>query len=197
MRSFILWGATWMSLLAGSGTALAQDDQMTVVRSSEYVAASGPSLITATDSVVLVKTSAEATAEPAKAEFEPPLISGSNMHKLLGLATVGAAGATFLTHHHDKAPPRARNDTHAKLGKTTAVLAAATVISGLITHWDDFATEDGITDPDNLHVLLGAGGAALMAYAINKSMNSKTPVSHAELAELGAASMILAIKLTW
>jgi hypothetical protein len=64
-------------------------------------------------------------------------------------------------------------------------------------HWDDIHFSDGFTDPDNLHVMFGVTGAALMAYAVNKSKNSSTPVSHAGIAELGALGMVVAIKLTW
>ena len=94
-------------------------------------------------------------------------------------------------------PPRDVNGTHAQLAKATVAMAAATIVSGLITHWDDFSLEDGWSDPDNLHVLLGVTGAALMAYAVNKSANSSVPVSHAGIAELGALGMLVAIKLTW
>ena len=76
-------------------------------------------------------------------------------------------------------------------------MAAATIATGLIAHWDDFHMEDGLTDPDNLHVLLGVTGAALMAYAVNKSMNSSAQVSHAAIAEMGALGMVAAIKITW
>lgn len=51
--------------------------------------------------------------------------------------------------------------------------------------------------PDNLHVLLGVSGAALMAYAVNKSLSSSVKVSHAGEAELGAALMLVGIKLVW
>jgi hypothetical protein len=77
-------------------------------------------------------------------------------------------------------------------------MALATVASGLIVHWDDFNLEDGWEDPDNLHVVLGVTGAALLAYAVNKSMNASTgQVSHAGIAELGALGMLVAVKLTW
>jgi hypothetical protein len=90
------------------------------------------------------------------------------------------------------------NGTHAQLGKATAVMALATVASGLIVHWDDFNVEDGWTDPDNLHVILGVTGAALLAYAVDKSMNvSSGQVSHAGMAELGALGMLIAIKFEW
>jgi len=36
-----------------------------------------------------------------------------------------------------------------------------------------------------------------MLYAINKSAKSSVPTSHAGIAELGAVSMLVAIKLTW
>lgn len=136
-------------------------------------------------------------------EFEPSLFSGSKLHQYLGIATVGTAAATFLSHHDACKEtaclnqPRDTNGLHAQLGKATAALALATVASGLLTHWDDFSLEDGWKDPDNLHVLLGVSGAALMAYAINKSARSTVAVNHAGLAELGAASMVFAIKLTW
>jgi hypothetical protein len=45
--------------------------------------------------------------------------------------------------------------------------------------------------------MFGVTGAALMAYAVNKSKNSSSPVSHAGIAELGALGMVVAIKLTW
>jgi hypothetical protein len=93
--------------------------------------------------------------------------------------------------------PRETNGTHAKLAKATVAMAAATIATGLIGHWNDFHLEDGITDPDNLHVLLGVTGAALMAYAVNKSMHSSTEVSHAGIAEMGALGMVAAIKITW
>jgi hypothetical protein len=36
-----------------------------------------------------------------------------------------------------------------------------------------------------------------MAYAVNKSKNSSTPVSHAGIAEMGALGMVAAIKIEW
>lgn len=140
----------------------------------------------------------------AQLAYKPPFLTGSNAHMYLGLATIVAAVATAATapgscdqNCPNPAPPRDVNGTHAQLAKATVGLAAATIASGLLVHWDDFYLEDGITDPDNLHVLLGVSGAALMAYAVNKSMNSPVKVSHAGVAELGAAIMLVGIKLTW
>jgi hypothetical protein len=164
-------------------------------------------MLAANETDVLVKKPGAAKPVTApKPEFVPPLLTGSNTHLALGLATIVAAGLTAVTAPDSGCenncagyvqPPRDVNGAHAKLAKATVALAAATIATGLLVHWDDFHLADGWSDPDNLHVLLGVTGAALMAYAVNKSANSTVPVSHAGLAELGALGMIVAIKLTW
>jgi len=142
------------------------------------------------------------------AEFEPPLFSGSNAHKYLGLGTVVLVGLTALTapgegcEHNcppvTQQPPRQTSGTnHTRLARAAAAMAAATVTTGLLYHWDDFHLEDGFSDPDNQHVMLGAAGALLMMYAVNKSMKSDVPTSHAGIAELGGLAMAVAIKMTW
>lgn len=198
-------GGAALCLATLSGTAWAEDQALPTL-SGAYVKDAESFRLAASESDVLVKKeSAGEIPAPKAAEFEPPMFTGSKMHQYLGIATVTAAALTFATHFHPcegpscgPQPPRQTNGAHAKWGKATAVLAVATVASGLISHWDDFHKEDGISDPDNLHVLLGVTGAVLMAYAINKSANSSTtPTSHAAMAELGALSMVTAIKLTW
>jgi hypothetical protein len=148
----------------------------------------------------------KASAAPV-VEFEPAAFSGSNAHKYLGLGTVILAGLTAVTAPGEgcenncppvsQQPPRETNGTHAKLGKAAAAMAMATVATGLISHWDDFHFEDGFTDPDNMHAMLGTAGALLMTYAVVKSAHSSVKVSHAGEAELGALAMVFAIKLTW
>lgn len=185
-----------------SGTAAAQDQAADLPGlSSEYVKDKESFRLAANDTSIL-KDKPEAA--PAAAEYESPLFTGSKVHQYLGIATVVAAAGTFLTHFHPcegpncgAQPPRKTNGLHANMGRATAILAVATVASGLISHWDDFHAEDGISDPDNQHVLLGVTGAVLMAYAINKSARSSTPTNHAAVAELGAITMVTAIKLTW
>lgn len=200
----LTWGAA-LCLAAFSGTAWAQDQAAELpLLSSEYVKDHESFKLAANDTDVLVKKPENTSPVLKQAEYEPPMFTGTKMHQYLGLATVGAAAATFLTHFHPcegpncgPQPPRKTHGTHANLGRATAILAAATVATGLLYHWDDFQAEDGVSDPDNLHVILGATGAALMAYAINKSARSTVPTSHAAMAELGALSMVVAIKLTW
>ncbi len=197
-------------LLAWASAGQAQQDALDLsLPSQSYVQNAGSFMLAANETDVLVKKQDAAPAVTAapQPEYEPPLWSGSNAHKYLGLATIATAFLTAATapgegcEHNcppvSQLPPRETNGTHAKLAKTTVALAAATIATGLWAHWDDFYLEDGWTDPDNLHVLLGVTGAALMAYATNKSAKSSVPVSHAGIAELGALGMVVAIKLTW
>ena len=176
---------------------------MQEMENGEYVKDKESFRLAANDTSIL-KEKPEAASAATQAEYESPLFTGSKVHQYLGIATVAAAAGTFLTHFHPcegpncgAQPPRKTSGLHANMGRATAILAVATVASGLISHWDDFHAEDGIRDPDNQHVVLGVTGAALMAYAINKSARSTVPTSHAAIAELGALTMVTAIKLTW
>jgi hypothetical protein len=194
-----------VALLAIAGAAQAQDIDLNLPAQA-YVQRAGSFMLAANESNVLVKQESAPVVAAPKEPYEPSLWSGSNAHMALGLATIVAAGLTGMTapeegcEHNCGPTPVARdvNGTHAKLAYTTVALATATIASGLITHWDDFHLEDGITDPDNLHVLLGVTGAAMMAVATANSAKVKTgQASHAGLAMAGAAGMIVAIKLTW
>ncbi|MGC2166704.1 MAG: hypothetical protein WA632_11920 [Gallionella sp.] len=145
-----------------------------------------------------------AASGPSTREFQPPLFTGSNAHKFLGLGTVLFAGLTAMAAPDDgcetnctTTPRQTSGTTHTRLARTTAALAVATLTTGLLVHWDDFYIEDGITDPDNQHMLLGTTGALMMLFAIHKSANSSTQTSHAVIAELGGVAMAVAIKLTW
>lgn len=173
---------------------------------SKFYSTEAKSFLLAENDVEMVKLKANiAPAVKPAEEFEPPFFSGSNAHKYLGLGTVVLAGLTAMTASEGcegkNCPtnaPRDRTGTHAKLAFATTAMAVATVATGLIYHWDDFSTEDGWSDPDNLHVLLGVTGAALMAYAVQKSASVSTgTASHAGVAEAGALGMVVAIKLTW
>lgn len=136
------------------------------------------------------------------AEFEPALFSGSNAHKYLGLGTLAFVAATVLAPKpaeiEGRAPTQAELDsqkssTHAKLGRAAAAFAAATVTTGLLAHWDDFHLEDGWTDPDNIHALLGTAGALAMLYAVSQAPGG----GHAGAGMAGGVAMGVAIKLTW
>lgn len=159
--------------------------------------------------------SANATDEPGvhtgiaptpAAEFKPPLISGRKLHQYLGLGTVMLAGLTLISAPDQgsdqgsatqSSPRQTSGTTHTRLARATAAMAIATVMSGLVVHWNDIHWEDPFTDPDKMHARLGAAGALLMLYAVNKSAHSTVPTSHAGMAELGAVAMVVAIKLNW
>lgn len=149
-----------------------------------------------------------ASAAPAKqTEFNEPAFTLNKAHEYLGISTIIAAGLTALTAPGEaceqncpppsQQPPRDRNGTHAHLARATVALASAAIATGIMAHWDDIHLDNGITDPDNLHALLGITGAIIMAKAVNKSAGSTVPVAHAAQAELGAALMVVGIKLVW
>lgn len=188
-----------LCLASCAGVAYAAEPllDLSLPQEREQVQAARPFLLAAND-VENASVGRDSSAVTQEA-FEPKLFSGSKMHQYLGVGTAVFAAAAFMTHPHPTDPnaPRETNGTHAQLAKATVAMAAATVATGLYTHWDDFSMEDGWSDPDNLHVLLGATGAALMAYATVRSANSSVPVSHAAMSELGALGMVIAIKLTW
>lgn len=197
--------AVSFGLLALSATGYAVEQKLDTSLPDSRLYSSKSIILAANEADGVSAKSSDAQVKPA-AEFEPPLISGSNMHKYLGLGTIALAVATAVTAPEEGCegagcppnPPRDTTGIHAQLAYATVGLAAATIATGLVTHWDDFSLEDGWTDPDNLHVLLGVTGAAMMAYAVQQSASKTTgQVSHAGLAEAGALGMLVAIKLTW
>lgn len=143
----------------------------------------------------------QASAEQAiqATEFEPPMFSASNAHKYLGLGTLALVVATAIAPKPsgDAVTPaqidEQESSLHARFGSAAATLAAATATSGFLAHWDDFHLEDGWTDPDNLHALLGTTGALAMLYAVSKAPASE----HAGIGATGGVAMGIAIKLTW
>lgn len=207
MKGIQLMSAAMLGVAVLSGNAFAQESAFDLpLTSSAYVKDyESFKLAAANDSDVLVKKSGSAAPVVGTTPFEPPLITGSKVHQYLGLGTIVFAALTAMTAPDNeceqncaaKTAPRQTNGTHAHLAEATVAMAAAAIATGLIVHWDDFKLTDGVTDPDNLHILLGVTGAALMAYAVNKSKNSAVPVSHAGIAELGALGMVAAIKITW
>lgn len=194
-------------LAAFSGMAQA-DDVTRDIRDINIPSLSSPytngsrSYLLASNDTGAVKGQAGATPVTQAAEFEPPLFSGSNAHKYLGLGTLALVVATAVAPKpaeiEGRAPTQAELDeqdssAHAKLGRAAAAFAAATVTTGLLAHWDDFHLEDGFTDPDNLHALLGTAGALAMLAAINQAPAEQ----HAGMGMAGGVAMAVAIKLTW
>lgn len=194
-----------LCLLAATGMAHAADGALNLTMPAETKAAH--SFMVASNETANANLPSDITNASPKAEFEPSVLTFDKLHQYMGFTTLALVGLTALTAPGEGCeancpatlPPRQVNGTHAKLAKAAAAMAAFTVTSGLITHWNDFHMEDGFSDPDNLHAMLGTAGALLMMYAVNKSAQGtgNQPVSHAGMAELGGVAMAVAVKLTW
>lgn len=119
-------------------------------------------------------------------DFEEPAFSGEKFHQYMGLTTLGLVALTAVL-------PKEEDGPHEIAGTAAAVLAGATVANGLVVHWEDFDFDDGFTDPDNMHMMLGTLGAVLMAAAISQAPEG----GHAGLGIGGGVAMATAIKITW
>lgn len=200
-------GTVALYLTVLSGTAFAQDAAIDLPQlSSTYIKDQESFRLAANGRETLVKKSGSAPPVFKKSEVEPEIFSGSNAHKYLGLATIVGVALTAVNKPPENecesasCPPPEPRDTrnaHASYARATVVLAAAAVTTGLIAHWDDFHFEDGITDPDNLHALLGAAGMLTMAYAVSKASDPNSSNGHAGKGIAGAVMMAAAIKITW
>lgn len=131
----------------------------------------------------------EADTKPKKnlhVDFEEPTFSGEKFHQYLGLTTLGLVALTAIA-------PKEEDGLHEIAAQSAALAAGATVGTGLVFHWNDFHLEDGITEPDNLHMILGSVGALLMAAAVSQAPEG----GHAGLGILGGSAMAVAVKITW
>ena len=167
-----------------SGMVLADDTGLNLALSYEL----------ATNEADAVQGHAEVTPVIPAVEFQPQLLSSRKAHQYMGLGTLALFGLTAIA-----APNSERNTKpqtsgiHQTLGRTTAAMAAATVATGLLFHWDDIHLKDGFTDPDNLHAMLGAAGALAMLYAVSVAPGH----GHPGAGIAGGAAMAVAVKLTW
>ena len=163
-------------------------------RSFDSQSSNSSAYLLAANEADTVRDQAGITPATPAVEFRPPLMSGRKAHQYLGLGTLALLGLTAIT-----APDSERNTkpqtsgTHQSLGRATAAMAAATVATGLLFHWDDFHFEDGFTDPDNLHVMLAGAGALVMLYAVSVAPGH----GHSSAGLAGGAAMVVAVKLTW
>lgn len=118
--------------------------------------------------------------------FTEPLFSDSKVHQYLGLGTLALVALSAVL-------PKEEDGPHEYAATLAAAGAAATVTSGLITHWDDFDFSKGITEPDNMHMLLGSLGAAAMLLAVAAAPDG----GHATTGIIGGLAMGVAVKITW
>lgn len=118
--------------------------------------------------------------------FEEPWLSGSKAHQYLGLGALALVALAAVS-------PKEEDSAHEYFAVSATTLAAAAATTGLIYHWDDFDFSDGFTDPDNLHVLLGALGTLAMVAAVSEAPEA----GHAGPGILGGVAMGVAVKITW
>lgn len=118
--------------------------------------------------------------------FSEPWLTGSKAHQYFGLGALALVALAAVS-------PKEEDGAHEYFAVGATALAAAAATTGLIYHWEDFDFSDGITDPDNLHMLLGALGTLAMVAAVSQAPES----GHAGLGIFGGVTMGIAVKITW
>ena len=121
------------------------------------------------------------SSEPARF----PGFSYNKMHQYMGLSTLALVALTAVLPKDD--------DLHKYTATLTAASAAATAGGGLFVHWNDFDLSEGLTEPDNLHVLFGGLGVL----AVIAAAASAPDDAHIGLGVAGGLSIGAAVKLTW
>lgn len=119
-------------------------------------------------------------------EVLPPAAwyGANNVHKYLGIGSIALAGLSMIS-------PKEENGPHEFFAKGAAGLGVAAVATGFYAHWDDI--DASWRNPDTQHAVLGALGALAILAAVAKGGKE----GHAGWGEVGAVSMLIAIKLTW
>jgi len=147
-----------------------------------------PQWLASNDGDVAAKSIAFSSSEKtdAAATFEAPLFSGNKVHQYFGIGALGLLALAIIS-------PKEENGPHEYFATGSAVLGAAAATSGLIYHWDDFDFDDGFSDPDNLHMMLGSAGTLLMLAAISQAPEG----GHPALGIAGGVAMGVAVKMTW
>ncbi len=137
------------------------------------------------------------------ASFTQPFITENNIHMYLGLASLAMGGIAAISAPEDF-DPDLLNTVHFKAAKASWQLGAAAVATGFYAHWDDFHIEDGLLDPDNLHILLGLAGTIGYYLAVKGAVDEYNDPqigypseNHSTPGIFGGAAMTIAIGLTW
>lgn len=174
-------GALALTALLGSSSITAQAGELDLAADRSLMLASTDAGMSAP------AVSVDATDAPTETTtFEAPLFSDNKVHQYLGIGALSFLALAIVS-------PKEEDGPHEYFATGAAALGAATVTSGLITHWDDFDFDDGLSDPDNLHMLLGTTGALLMVAAVAQAPEG----GHAGLGIAGGVAMGVAVKMTW
>jgi len=139
----------------------------------------------------------------AKSQWREHWFTANKAHEYMGLGSLILAGLTVVTAPDGEGSANGQapsgKDLHQALAYGATALGVGAVTTGFIYHLDDIHWDNGITDPDNLHMLLGLLGTAgyLAAVADRPKSPDYSSGSHATYGIIGAVSMIGAIKLEW
>ncbi len=139
------------------------------------------------------------TANP----WHEPWVTGNKAHEYMGIGSLVLAGLTVLTAPDSEegtaAGKPSGTDLHQALATGAAALGIGAVATGFVYHLDDIHLDNGITDPDNLHMLLGLIGTAGYLVALSQAPDEPnySETSHSTAGIIGGISMIAAIKLEW
>lgn len=198
-----------LALTAWSGTALAAHDengladlQMTLpAATAEAPNQSAPLWLAANGSEMTA--AAGGAAGKSNGNWSEPMFTGNKLHKYLGIGSLLLAGMTALTAPDSEGSSSGQapsgKDLHQALAYGATALGVGAVATGFAYHFDDIHMENGFTDPDNLHMMLGLLGTAGYAAAVADRPKSPTwsSGSHSTYGIVGAVSMAVAIKLEW
>jgi hypothetical protein len=105
-------------------------------------------------------------------------------HKYLGYSTIILAGATAATNGDE--------ELHETLAYVTAFSALSTVLTGYIEHSDRFDTSEGLFSKENIHIMSGVVGTALLVTAVAISDDGKES-SHSSFGIAGGLLMTFAV----
>jgi hypothetical protein len=188
-------GAAGLCLAVMTGCVLADDRVMDLALPTDSIQPGHAAAVRlALNEEDTARPGRNAAPENRQAGIGLPGLTGRKVHQYLGLSTLALVGLTAVTapeNEHGQA--RSTSGLHPTLGRIAAAMAAATVTTGLLYHWKDFHLEDGLTDQDNLHVLLAGAGALAMLYAISRAPDS----GHSSAGVLGGIGMAVAVKVNW
>ena len=118
--------------------------------------------------------------------FIPSNFTANRIHQYLGIGALGLVALAAIS-------PKEEDGAHEYFATGSALLASAAVSTGLIYHWDDFEFKDGLTDPDNMHMILAVLGTLAMIAAVVDAPDG----GHAGVGAVGGIAMGTAIKITW
>ena len=122
---------------------------------------------------------------------EESWMTSSKLHMYLGIGAVASGVVAGLSAPDGESGTK--YEVHRASAYTAVVLAGAAVGTGLAYHWDDINLEYGSDDPDNIHFVLGTGGALMMLAAVATAPGGE----HPGLGMAGLAAMAISIKVTW